>query len=461
MKLLTKNPKSNYLAKVVKLSEFKPHPNADKLKIAVVDHYNCIVSNHYKEGDVCIFFPLECKINYSLISWINGFSDPALNSDKKSKGFFSDKCRVKAVKLRGVAAEGYLIPATNFTSWVHRVGVDMSLFEEFIGKEFDTLVMGDYVDGSLKDVETLVCEKYVPLNQRVKGPANTPPKDKTKRFDRMVPGQFHFHVETAQLKKNIHRIYPSDTITITEKLHGTSFVCSNILVKRKLAWKDKIAKFFGIKIQETEYDVIYSSRQVLKNAYLYEDKKSPNHFYKQDIWGLAKDRIKHAIDPGITIYAEIVGQMPGGGWIQKNYDYGCKPGEFQVYVYRITHTDPAGNVLEFTTNQISSYCTKRGLDMVPVHYHGDAGSLVAPYDMHGNVDPRSFEDKFLRYLTETYLEKPCEMSKNNVPAEGVVITVESDQFTAFKLKSFAFYEGESKALDAGEVDIETQESSNE
>ena len=47
-----------------------------------------------------------------------------------------------------------------------------------------------------------------------------------------------------------------------------------------------------------------------------------------------------------------------------------------------------------------------------------------------------------------------------VPAEGIVIRIDHlDRCEAYKLKSFAFLEGETKALDAGETDLETEEQS--
>ena len=459
MKLYTKNTKSNYLAQIVNLPKVENHPNADRLKIVRINGSQIIVGLDAKEGDSYILFPLEAALNKKFLSFTNSFSDPLLNADGKTKGFFNDKGRVRAVKLRGTPSEGYLCPLRSFLGWADSITAGLVPDPKVeTGKEFDTLEY-EFQDGDhgTEMREELICEKYVPASQYAKGPANQPKLDKTRRFDRMLPGQFHFHIDTAQLKKNVHLINPEDIITITEKLHGTSAVFSKILVKRKLNLLEKIARFFGCKVQETEYDNIYSSRSVIKNAYLYEDKK-PNHWYKEDIWGMANSRIKHAIESGITIYGEIVGQLPNFSWIQKGYDYGTAPGEFEVYVYRITSTNVDGNTIELTTNQIKSYCQKYNLKMVPIHYHGPARSLVAPYDMQGNVDSRDFGGKLLSELTELYLEKPCKMSKNNVPAEGIVVTVERDQFTPFKLKSWAFFEGETKALDAGEVDIETQES---
>jgi tRNA-binding EMAP/Myf-like protein len=457
MKLYTKNTGSNYLAKVVKLGKVWKHPQADRLQLTSVDNQTVVVGLNARETDEYIFFPLEAAINKKFLAFTNSFSDPLLNSDGKTKGFFNDKGRVKAVKLRGTPSEGYLVPIKDFLAWIQANPAQWAE-GDWAGTEFDSVEYVIY-DGDLgtKTVNELVCEKYVPF-VFAKGPANTPKQKKELRHNRIIPGQFHFHVDTAQLKKNVHMINPSDTITITEKLHGTSVVISNVLVNRKLKWYEKLLKRLGVKIQDKEYDMVYSSRSVIKNAY--EVPKTHNHFYKEDVWGLAAKRVYPFLKPGMTAYAEIVGYTPNGTCIQKGYDYGCEQGDFDVYIYRMTQVDPLGNVLELTTNQIKRFVDSTGtkmIKMVPIHYHGQASDYTGHYPDNPE-DLERFRSQLLTYLTDEHLEKPCQMCKNNVPAEGVVVTVEADQFRAYKLKSWAFFEGETKALDKGEVDIETEQS---
>jgi RNA ligase len=451
--LSTTNSGSNYLAKVVQIRELKKHPNADKLQIAVVEGFEVIVGLNANVGDVGIYFPIESCLSKEILSFTNNFSDPTLNRNPKAKGFFNSSGRVKAVKLRGVVSDGYFMSVDIFSEFLTTFSTQsLTSLQDYVcssvGVSFDSIDNG---------TSTLVCEKYVPFNIREKGPANLPKKDKTARFNRLVPGQFHFHIDTPNLRRELDKIHPEDVITITEKLHGTSAVFSNILVKRKLGWKDKIAKFFGVKIQEVDYDVIYSSRSVIKNAYVYDDpqKLEGGGYYKQDIWAIAKEKVKHALSPGISIYAEIVGYLPTGGWIQKNYDYGNSPGQFKVYVYRITSTDVYGNVTEYTTSQIRQHCYKHNLVMVPLHYYGPASEFLRN---SSEVSLDEWRKKLLEVLTEKHLERKCGMCNTNVPAEGIVVTVEKPEFSPFKLKARSFLEGETISLDQGVVDIETMES---
>ena len=63
---------------------------------------------------------------------------------------------------------------------------------------------------------------------------------KVVREPKVVDGQFRFHPDTLQLKKSIHNTSPNDYISITRKLHGTSWVASRLLCNKKLTRFEKI-----------------------------------------------------------------------------------------------------------------------------------------------------------------------------------------------------------------------------
>ena len=66
------------------------------------------------------------------------------------------------------------------------------------------------------------------------------------------------------------------------------------------------------------------------------------------------------------------------------------------------------------------------------------------------------EEAFLEKVKDLFNEKDCYMCSNKVPEEGCVVRIEKDDFEAYKQKSFRFYEKETKELDKGTVDIETE-----
>ena len=431
----------NYLSQVVRLDNIVPHPNADRLQIAVIQGNSVIVSLDAKEGDVYVYFPLECAINKEFLSWGNSFSDKTMNSDKEVSGFFGKHGRVKALRLRSVPSMGYALPFDKLCNWLEeKTGKSIVFKEDLVGTEFD----------SYDDI--LVCEKYVnpvALKKQNKEKKN---QKKVVREPKVVDGQFKFHQDTVQLKKSIHNISPNDYIAITRKLHGTSWVAARLLCNKRLTWQEKLLKKFGVKIVDTEYDLLWASRRVLKNGYLEVGNK--DHFYSYDLWEEIAKSVEYAIQDSITLYGECVGYTKNGGYIQNGYDYGCPVGQFKTYIYRITTTNQSGQVYEFSHNQVKEYCEKFGLTMVPELYYGKAKDLYPDLSVKEH-----WHENFLQRLVEDYLEKDCDLCKSQkVPDEGICLRKDIFDIEVYKLKSFKFLEWETKQLDDENfVDIESQD----
>jgi hypothetical protein len=431
----------NYLAQIIKLENIQPHPNADRLQIAVVQGNSVIVSLDAKEGDVYVYFPLECAINKEFLSWSNSFSDKTMNSDTEIAGFFGKQGRVKAVKLRGAPSMGYAVPRNKLEMWLsEKEKKAVIISDDLIGKEFD----------SYNDI--IICEKYVnpvALKKQNKEKKN---QKKVVREPKVVDSQFYFHINTPQLRKLIHNISPNDYIAITRKLHGTSWVAARLLCNKKLTWQEKLLKRFGVKIVDTEYDLLWASRRVLKNGYLEVGNK--DHFYSYDLWEEIAKSVEYAIQDSITLYGECVGYTNTGSFIQNGYDYGCPVGQFKTYIYRITTTNQSGQVYEFSHNQVKDYCEKFGLTMVPELYYGKAGDLYPELSVKEH-----WHENFLQRLIEDYLEKDCDLCKSQkVPDEGICLRKDIFDIEVYKLKSFKFLEWETKQLDKEDfVDIESSD----
>lgn len=416
--------KSNYLAKIVNIDRLEPHPNADKLQLAIVDYQRVIVSLDTKIGDVVIYFPLECQINSDFLSFVNAFSNSEQNRDKDKKGFFDKKGRVKATRLRGVVSEGYIHPIESFNEFLQSKNLRYTVGDKDVGSELDHV--GDFH----------VCWKYVaPVKI-----SNGPNKDKkVKKLDRLVERQFRLHDDTENLKRNIDKISPDDIISITEKFHGSNAVLAKVLCKKKLKLYEKFLKLLRVNIVDTEYDYVCSSRRVVKNI---EGEKDHNHFYDSDIWSQALHNNKDKIKEGISLYCELVGQTEAGSWIQKDYDYGTLPCRNKLIVFRITYTDHMGNVFEFTRPQIERYCAKYELEVAPCYYYGKAKGMYPELSTEAH-----WHENFLSNLQRDFNETDCALCRNKVPREGIVLAKECESFEAYKLKSIAFLERETKLLD--------------
>ncbi len=429
IKLINKN----YCCTVVKIDKTVPLENCDNVVAAIVSNYQVIVGKETQIGDIGIFFPIESQISPEFLSNNNLYREKSFNKDKSVAGYFEQNRRVKCVKFRGNRSEGFYIPLRSLEY------IEPNYNELEIGTEFNEL------NGEL------ICQKYIiPVNMPSMGGGKK--GRQPKQVSRLVENQFRLHSDVSQLKKNMHNIMPDDLISVTNKLHGSSFVVSNILVKKPLNIFWKTLRFVGIPIIDTEYDIVYASRCVIKNAWF---KGEQNHFYKYNLWEDIAKEVGPFIPKGITLYGECVGYVKSGGFIQKGYHYGCSFLNHKNYIYRITSTNLDGQVIEYSWPQIKEFCKRNDLNCVPEFYYGYAKDLFdIPVDGEWHT---TFLSKLDVYFN---INRMCEMNNYEVPAEGLVVKVDRlYEYFAFKYKNISFMERETKLLDVGvsDTDVENQE----
>jgi hypothetical protein len=447
---LNKPNNSNYAATVVALDKFVDLPNCANVKAAIIMGNHVIVGKDCYPGDLGLFFPVETQLMRIFLSYNNLYRKAEFGNINTTKvGFFEPHGRVKCMKFRGHKSEGFWLPISSL---------------DFLGYGvYSQLRVGDTFD-TINDVA--ICKKYVPKCNSVVGSGKNVKARQPRLEDKFVPGQFNFHIDTENLRKNIHKINPWDTLSITDKWHGTSAVIANVLTRRQLRWWEKVLVAVGVPITTDSYGYAWSSRKVVKGVNG-QAKDTARHFYGEDVWGVVAKELEESVEKGITLYGEIVGYTPGGGPIQslggQAYAYECAPGQHKFVVYRITHTNSSGTVYEFSYPQIKEYCQKYRLDYVKELYYGGAGffigMLVEPTDCFSDDTLDSFHEKLLSRLEELYVrDQDCEYNPG-LPAEGIVVRVEKlYSCESYKLKSFRFLSGESKELDKGVMDMETQES---
>lgn len=244
----------NYLAQIVKLDKLEKHPNADKLQLAVVANQKVITGLDAKIGDTYVYFPIECRISEAFLSETNSFENKEKNKDVNVRGYVHNSGRVRMIKLREIFSEGLIIPFRVFQEFVKtKYKKTLNWSEELNGFLFDNVCGEEFV------------RKYVP---KIKEPQirGVKSKGKIKKYaSKLVEGQFVFHPDTPNLKRQIDELNPDDYISILGKIHGANFLVANVLIKRKLSWRDKIAKLFGVKVKDSEYGNLYASRTCIKN----------------------------------------------------------------------------------------------------------------------------------------------------------------------------------------------------
>ena len=369
-------------------------------------------------------------------------------------GFFNKTGRVRAIKLGGVRSMGYLFSIDELVKYNSKVK-DVNL-KELVGEDFDT------VDGEL------FVKAYVPFvpEQRKRSKAEKRNKN-IEKFDRMIKGEFSFHYDTDMLAKNINKIRPTDCVSISYKLHGTSLICGKVHVKtpiklpiHKWLWNkfvDLTHLFKSRRITDyvVEYGNVTSSRTVIKNQYINKD--VGGGYYGVDVWSEYGNLIYPYLDEGMIIYGEICGYLTGSDkMIQKGYDYGCDKGENFLMIYRITTSNEDGSKHEWNVSEVKEWTEKlienypelsNKVRVIDLLYHGTLMDLYPKLSLtdhwHENVLEELRNDK-----KNFFMEKNCFICKNKVPAEGIVLRIDDDEFAeAFKLKSYKFLKKEAELMD--------------
>lgn len=279
--------------------------------------------------------------------------------------------------------------------------------------------------------------------------------------------------------KKLDKVYDRYDLTICSTnnfyandilIHNTSYIIGNVLTNKPKygGLYSKLFLYLPKRLQFTtpKYDVIYSSRSVIKNQFINNGKTGFSAGLDR-CFDKYYELLKDYIFPGVTLYGEIIGYEEGSNkFIQKvgqGYDYRCKPGENQFMIYRVTLMGADGikhdlNVMDVYkyTLDLKRFLEDRGrkdiadrIHPIDIFYHGTLKDLYPDLDVnehwHANLLERMKNDKILFGMEEN--EPMC---RNAVPREGIVIRIDDDVINeAFKLKCLKFLGKEAKEMDKG------------
>ena len=376
-------------------------------------------------------------------------------------GFFNKTGRVRSIRLGGVQSMGYLFTLDELAKYNPNVK-NISL-NQYVGEDFDTIE------------DKLFIKAYVPFVPERRQVSKVEKRNKKiEQFDRMVKGECSFHYDTAPLPKCIGRLKPSDVVTITSKLHGTSICIGKLHVKTpiklpfyKWIWNkfvDLTGLFKAHRITDyvIDYGNVTASRTVIKNQYINENVS--DGYYGVDVWSEYGNLIYPFLSEGMIIYGEIIGYLTDSDkMIQKNYDYGCNKGKNKLMIYRITTNNEDGTKHEWNVTEVKEWTEKLVKDhpeiadrihVIDLLYHGTLADLYPNISYMDHWHENVLEA--LRNEKERFnMEKNDPICKNKVPFEGVVLRIDNDEFAeAFKLKCAKFLSKEREEIDKGEVDME-------
>ena len=236
-----------YCCSVVKVGELVPVENSDRLMQTRINGESIVVNKaDVKEGDVMLYVSNECQISGWFLGANNMYRHHTLNANmaeveerikadpnflktdeaKAMVGYFEDNGRVRMIKLRGCPSFGVLFKPESLERAVPPIAGCID-FEAAVGTDFDCIECDTAItwggDKVLPFVRAYVPKRTEPRQHGQKGVS------RWDRLNRMVPGQFKLHYDTAPLKKHLMDFKPQTEITVSVKMHGTSFICGNLL----------------------------------------------------------------------------------------------------------------------------------------------------------------------------------------------------------------------------------------
>lgn len=410
----------NYAATIVRIDHLNPLVNSDNLLGAPLLGMQAVVSKDTEIGTVGVVFVAGTQLSDEYCATNNLYRHKEFNEDKEQAGFIEDNRRVKAIKLRGNRSDALFMPLSSLSY----TKVDLSEFK--IGDAFE----------ELNGFE--VCKKYEV--KRKSSPTHE--KNKHKVFNRVDEKLFPRHYDTAQYYRVVDTFKPHTEIIVTQKLHGTLLRFSNIPVKRKLTVKEKLAKKFGVKVQQEEYANVYGSNRVIKDA----NNDNQQHFYDHDIWTETGKKFDDMIPENFVVYGELVGWSPDGAPLQKHYTYRLPHMTNEFYVYRIAQINTQGILTDLSWDQVKEFCRDRGMRVVPELWRGK----------HQDFNPDEWLDTSYYDKLHGGYSHALPLDDDSPCDEGVCIRVEGLAPYITKLKSPDFYAHEDKMMDENAVDTEEE-----
>jgi len=303
---------SELIVEVVEIDKIENHPNADRLDMATVKGWQCVVKKDaFKAGDKGLYIPIDSILPIELEEMIFG---------PESKVKLS-KSRVKTIKLRGAISQGLL------------VGLDV------VGLSSNLEIGTD-----LK--EELKISKYEPPVGRQQGLMGG------YKVPKIVNENFKKYTSIENVKNYIRLFKDGEEVSVTEKIHGTNFRAGYVPREFNTMWK-KVLRFFGVL---SEYEFVYGSHNVQLQNSVSVKSESTNVYLE----AVKRDRLSEILKPGEVIYGEIYGSS-----VQKNYIYGCEEGQRKTVYFDLMIN---GEYQE--PDAFFAWCAKNNIPTSPELYRG-------------------------------------------------------------------------------------------
>ena len=471
-----------YKAYVTYVTNIRPATNADRLNACEVFGNTTIIDKTITEDSLVLYLPSDGQISVEFGEKNNLFrrKDDAGNN---VGGFIDpDKRNITAIRLRGNRSDGLVLPISCL-NYCYAHG-DASI----------ELRAGDVIDGLVNGHE--ICCKYIPRSN-FSHRAHQSAGNKTRKKKVPTAPLFKEHADTEQLAYNLSAFKPGDEIEITLKMHGTSQRTGYLPVLKGYNFPHKFRHLIFKIFSKKEDNIGWLRSKILEwsmkdispiydYGYVSGTRRVVLENYEGGFYGDNAFREQHSkifegkLWKGETVYYEVVGFTSTGAPIMASannaklqdkefikqygketvFSYGCDPvggpdidgredengylprlPQSDIYVYRMTMTNPDGEVVEYTPDFMRYRCEQMAVKTVPVFAHMklyEDGGFVFRKDGTYFAVAESNLGEFVMAAAEEYYDGPDPIGKTHV-REGVVVRIiNRPKFCAYKHKNFSF-----------------------
>lgn len=331
---------SKLLVEICKISNIEKHPNADKLDIATIKGWSCIVGkDEFKKDDLVLFCPIDSVIPNNII-------------EKLKLSYLKNGGRVRTAKLRGYISQGLVINPILLDLKNIKEGQD---FCQQLGitkwEEPDPQYSSNKPKETIKDYFVKVIKREITIRRFVSksfGIIKDLFKPKKK-----LNGFFDKYTEIDNIKNYNNIFGEGDEVIITEKIHGTNSRYGILPVEYKGFFGD-IKKLVYKILKKNDYEFCYGSHNVQKSWFI-----NKKQFYNSDVYKEIAERynLDKIIPKDIILYGEIYGKK-----IQ-DLEYGKDNTDILFF-------DAKRNGKYLDWNDFYALCTELNLPIVPILYQG-------------------------------------------------------------------------------------------
>jgi len=381
---------SSLIVEVVKIHKIEKHPNADKLCVATLKGWQCIIGlKEFKEDDLVIFIPPDSILPNNLI-------------DEYKLDYLKKGGRLRTIKLRGFISQGLCLPIPKDKNW----NEGKSVTEELGIKKYEP-PRASYQSRPKETIRSLYFKysggKITFRRFIVKAIGLIKNSFKSKKNSNPL---FSKYTDIENIK-NFNTVFKDgEQVVILEKIHGTNARFSYLKRPTKYFWQRWLLKLLG------EYLFIYGSHTVQKTLL------SGNGFYGEDVWGIIANRynLTKIIPKDYIIYGEVY------GFKIQELDYGLA--DIDIVFFDVKYKDKYLSYKEFT-----AFCLERLLPCVPLLHMGKYSNEELIRCTNGNsiLAKRNHKDQ----IREGCVVKPL-IEENNGRIGRKILKSISEQYLVSK-----------------------------